>query len=88
MRLSHLKPPHLKPRALDIAWATRFRPERYNAGYAHGLRGGRLDRVEYLRLSFRAGFRAAKLHAREWRRRQGIVEFPMRFKFRLSSHAR
>jgi hypothetical protein len=63
-------PPHLKQ-------------ERFYAGFRHGLEGGQLNRVEYLRLSFREGFRAAKLYLREVRRRQGILEMPLRWKVRI-----
>jgi len=63
-------PPHLKQ-------------ERFCAGFRHGLEGGQLNRVEYLRLSFREGFRAAKLYLREVRRRQGILEMPLRWKVRI-----
>jgi hypothetical protein len=73
-----------KPYELGINWGRRFRKERYEAGFDHAIRGGRLDRVEYLRLSFRAGFRAAKLYARELRRRHGVLDFPMRNKFKLT----
>lgn len=54
-----------------------LRRDLYEAGYACGLRGGRLDRVAYFRLSFRAGFRAAKLALRARRRREGLLEFPL-----------
>ena len=73
-----------KPCEMDINWGRRFRQDRYQAGFDHGMRGGRLDRVEYFRLSFRAGFRAAKRYARELRRRHGVQDFPMRAKFKLT----
>jgi len=53
------------------------------AGFRHGLVGGQLDRVEYMKLSFREGFCASKLYLRELRRSQGILEFPARWKVRL-----
>lgn len=65
-------PPHLKQ-------------ERFCAGFRHGLKGGQLNRVEYMRLSFREGFRAAKLYLREVRHSQGILELPLRWKVRLYS---
>lgn len=73
-----------KPCEVGINWGRRFRQDRYQAGFDHALLGGRLDHVEYLRLSFRAGFRAAKLYARELRRRHGVLDFPMRTKFKLT----
>ena len=36
-----------------------LRPERFCAGFAHGLRGGQLDHVEYSACRFRMGFRSA-----------------------------
>ena len=73
-----------RPYELGINWGRRFRQDRYQAGFDHALKGGRLDQVDYLRLSFRAGFRAAKLYARELRRRHGVLDFPMRSKFKLT----
>ncbi len=61
-------------------------PERFRAGFRHGLRGGRIDRVEYLRRSFRLGFRAAKLYLRDQRRRQGVIPFPVQGRVRLRAH--
>lgn len=60
--------------------------DRFSAGFDHGLKGGQLDHVEYFRRSFRLGFRAAKLYLREVRRQQGILQFPARFRYRLTSH--
>jgi hypothetical protein len=74
----------LVPKEMGINGGHRFRPDRYQAGFEHALRGGQLDHVNYLRLSFRAGFRAAKLYARELRRRHGVLDFPMRSKFKLT----
>ncbi|MFL6621034.1 MAG: hypothetical protein ACJ8J7_12530 [Sulfurifustaceae bacterium] len=59
--------------------------DRFSAGFNHGLKGGQLDHVEYFRRSFRLGFRAAKLYLREVRRQQGILQFPARFRYRLTS---
>ena len=63
-------PPHLKK-------------NRFCDGFRHGLSGGHLDKVEYMKLSFREGFRAAKLYLREVRRSQGIYEFPARWRVRM-----
>jgi len=59
--------------------------DRYQAGFAHALRGGQLDNIEYFKLSFREGFRAAKLHLREVRRRRGIIDFPLRGRLRVKA---
>ena len=71
-----------QPQDIGIVIPSTLRPERFSAGLAHGLRGGQLDHVEYFRLSFRVGFRTAKLYLREVRRRRGIIDFPMRARFR------
>ena len=59
--------------------------ERFHAGFTHAMRGGKLDKIEYFKLSFREGYRAAKLQMREMRRRQGIIDFPMRTKIKVKS---
>ena len=73
------------PRELGIRIAAPLREERFHRGFRHGLQGGQLSRVEYFRLSFRLGFRSAKLYLRELRRRQGILEFPLRARLRLKA---
>lgn len=60
--------------------------DRFSAGFDHGLKGGHLDHVEYFRRSFRLGFRAAKLYLREVRRQQGILQFPARYRLRLTHY--
>lgn len=75
------------PAELGVKIPRDLRPERFNAGFRHGLKGGHLDHIEYFRLSFRLGFRAAKLYLREVRRRQGIREFPLRGRVRLRAIA-
>jgi hypothetical protein len=75
------------PAELGVKIPRELRAERFNAGFRHGLRGGHLDQVEYFRLSFRLGFRAAKLYLRELRRRRGIHEFPLRGRVRLRAIA-
>jgi len=59
--------------------------ERFQAGFAHAMRGGQLDKVEYFKLSFRIGYRAAKLQMRDLRRKQGIIDFPLRAKIKIKS---
>ena len=60
-----------------------LRKDRYEAGFAHAMQGGKLDRIEYFKLSFREGFRAAKLYMRSLRRREGIIDFPMRGRLKV-----
>lgn len=60
------------------------RAELFKAGFLHGLQGGTLDRIEYLRYSFRMGVCAAKRFLGRLRREQGIIEFPQRWKVRVA----
>lgn len=71
------------PADIGVRVPRHLRPERFRAGFAHALRGGQIDQVEYLRLSFREGYRAAKLFLREERRRRGMPAFPMRARIRM-----
>jgi len=73
------------PEDLGLRIPSTLRRERFNRGFDHALHGGQLDRVDYFRLSFRLGFRAAKLYLREVRRRQGILEFPLPRRWRLKN---
>ena len=57
--------------------------DRFCSGFHHALIGGQIDKAEYLRLSFREGYRAGKLYLRELRRKQGILEFPLKGKLVL-----
>jgi hypothetical protein len=60
-----------------------LKEDRFCAGFRHGLKGGQLDRTEYMRLSFREGFRASRLYLRELRRSRGVLEFPARWHMRM-----
>ncbi len=71
------------PQEVGIRIPPYLMKDRFCAGFRHGLRGGQLDRIEYFRLSFRAGFRTAKLYLREVRRRQGVLDLPARYRFKL-----
>jgi hypothetical protein len=59
--------------------------DRYQAGFAHALKGGQLDQIEYFKLSFREGFRAAKLYMRSLRRKEGIIEYPLRGRLKMKA---
>lgn len=74
------------PRDVGIKTPRHLRQDRFGAGFGHALRGGQLDQIEYFRCSFRLGFRAAKLYLRELRRSQGVLQFPARYRIRLTSH--
>lgn len=69
------------PEDIGLKIPPSLRRERFCRGFDHGLHGGHLDKLEYFRLSFRLGFRAAKLFLRDERRRRGILQFPMRARF-------
>lgn len=66
-----------------IALPPSLLKDRYQAGFTHAMRGGQLDKIEYFRLSFREGFRAAKLQMRALRRKQGIVDFPLQGRMKV-----
>lgn len=70
------------PEELGLKIPPSLRAERFVRGFDHALRGGHLDNADYFRLSFRMGYRSAKLYLREVRRRRGILDFPMRARFR------
>lgn len=72
------------PREVGIRIPPHVSKERFRAGFRHGLKGGHLDRVEYMRLSFREGFRASRLYLRALRRQRGILDFPARWKMRMT----
>jgi hypothetical protein len=71
------------PQEAGIRIPSHLVEERFCAGFHHGLQGGQLDKVEYMRLSFREGYRAAKLYLRAVRRSRGILEFPARWRMRM-----
>lgn len=72
-----------KPQDVGIEVPVFLRQDRFCAGFEHALKGGQLSKVEYLRRSFRLGYRAAKLYGRELRRQQGILCFPIQHRFRV-----
>jgi len=73
------------PSEAGISIPPLVREQLCNAGFRHGLKGGSLDRAEYLRFSFRMGVRAAKLYLRHVRRARDIIDFPQRWKIRVSA---
>lgn len=76
------------PADIGIVIPPHLRQDRFCDGFRHALTGGQLNRLEHLRLSFREGYRAARLYLRELRRRQGILAFPLagRIRFRSRFH--
>ncbi len=77
-----MTPHYPTPADLGISIPADLRKDRFCAGFAHGLKGGQLDRVDYLRHSFRLGFRASKLYLRQVRRTRGVAAFPARIRLR------
>ena len=71
------------PQELGIKISRHLKKDRYRSGFEHAMQGGQLSQIEYMRLSFREGFRAAKLYLRELRKKQGILDFPMQGKIRM-----
>jgi len=71
------------PDTLGLRIPAHIDKARFCAGFRHALKGGHLSRAEYLRQSFREGFRNAKLFLRAYRRAQGILEFPMRSRMKF-----
>ena len=56
--------------------------ERYQAGFQHSISGGQISKTEHFKKSFRLGFRAGRLYLKEARKSQGIIEFPMKARFK------
>jgi len=73
------------PQEVGVKIPPHLMADRFSAGFEHALKGGQLNKAEYFRLSFREGFRSAKLYLRYWRRKQGVVDFPCRYKFRFKA---
>lgn len=75
-----------EPQDIGVRIPRHLIKDRFRSGFRHALKGGQIDKAEYLRLSFREGYRMGKLYLRELRREQGILEFPMRarVKFRAT----
>ena len=71
------------PADIGLRIPAHLKEDRFCSGFHHALIGGQINQVEQLRLSFREGFRAGKLHLKALRRRRGIVEFPVTGKIRM-----
>ena len=73
------------PQEVGVRIPPHLLSARFRAGFQHALEGGQLNKVEYFRLSFREGFRVAKLYLRHARRARGILDFPLRGRIRLKA---
>ena len=74
-----------EPGEVGIRIPPHLKQERFCDGFRHGLKGGQLDKAIYMRLSFREGYRAAKIYLRQLRRSRGILDFPSRWRVRMRS---
>ncbi|GMQ90287.1 MAG: hypothetical protein BMS9Abin10_0645 [Gammaproteobacteria bacterium] len=72
-----------RPQDVGVEVPVFLRRDRFCAGFEHALRGGQLTKVEYLRRSFRLGYRAAKVYVRELHRQQGVLSFPIQGRFKV-----
>ena len=72
-----------EPRELDSRIPPHQKTQRFSDVFRHALKDAQLDRAEYMRLSFREGYRVAKLYLRKLRHSRGILEFPARWRVRI-----
>ncbi len=72
----------MKPQDFGIEVPKTLIEEDFNAGFEYGMERNILTNFK---LSFRMGFRTAKLVLKEVRRQRGILQFPMKAKFKLTA---
>ena len=70
---------------LNIETPAGLIEERYQAGFQHSISGGQMNKLEHFKKSFRLGFRAGRLYLREVHRSQGIIEFPMKARVKITA---
>lgn len=75
-----------EPHDLGIVIPSHLRTDRFCEGFRHALEGGQITEVKQLRLSFREGYRAAKLYLRDLRRETGVVNFPVQGRIRFTAN--
>jgi len=68
------------PTEVGIYPPKRLIKKLFNQGFDHAMRGGQITEINHLKLSFREGYRSAKLYLREVRKCRGIHEFPLQGK--------
>jgi hypothetical protein len=74
------------PQDVGIKIPPHLRADRFCNGFEHALKGGQITEAKQLRLSFREGYRAAKLYLRDLRRSMGIANFPVQGRIRFTAH--
>jgi len=52
----------------------------FNQGFEHAMQGRHVTELKHLKLSFREGYRSAKLYLKEVRKQRGIHDFPLQGK--------
>lgn len=75
------------PKATEVLTGipTHVKRDLFEDGFQHSIRGGQLtDPKVHFKMSFREGFRAGRLYLKELRRQQGVVEFPLQGKIKVT----
>ena len=72
----------MKPQDFGIKIPANLVKEDFVAGFEHGIKSNTLTKFK---LSYRMGFRTAKLLLIELRKQQGVLQFPMKAKFKLKA---
>ena len=72
------------PLQLGITLPPHIIQSRFDRGFEHALKGGKITEVAQLRLSFREGFRAGHLYLKSLRKAMGIHNFPVQGKVRFT----
>jgi len=70
-----------RPKIVDVVIPKGVDSEMYQAGFEHSVTGGQITKREHLKASFRLGFRNGRLYLKELRKKKGILEFPIKWKF-------
>ena len=70
----------MKPQDFGIDIPNTLKEEDFCAGFEHGMQSNTLTKFK---MSYRMGFRTAKLLLRELRKQQGVLQFPMKAKFKF-----
>jgi len=72
----------MNPKDFGIKIPLHLNIEDFNNGFRHGMKSNTLTKFK---LSYRMGFRAAKLLLKEIRKQQGIINFPTQGKIKLKA---
>jgi len=72
-----------KAEEVNIIIPKQFDKEKFEKGFNHGLISNSLNKKEYLKASFRGGFRAAKLYIKRYYKNNNIAVLPNKAKFKF-----